>query len=36
MEVDEKPASDKSSDVPPAEITSTVDSEKNSSDAKPE
>ena len=28
MEVDEKPSSDKSSDVPPAEITSTVDSEK--------
>ena len=36
MEVDEKPPSDKSSDVPPAEITSTVDSEKKSSDAKPE
>jgi len=34
MEVDEKPSSDKS-DVPPADITSTVDSEKNS-DAKPE
>ena len=36
MEVDEKPSSDKSSDVPPAETTSTVDNEKNLSDAKPE